>query len=52
MTLYSLFWVILIIAVIGIAFWYLKSRKKGGEVLPPTPPAPEPEEEKKEGPEV
>jgi len=45
----TFFWLILIVAVIGITFWYLKSRKKG---VTPTPPAPTPEEEKKEGPEV
>lgn len=31
MSLYILFWVILVVAVVGIIFWYLKSRGKGGE---------------------
>ena len=49
MSLYWLFWVILVVAVIGIIFWYLKSRGKGGgkESLPGTTV---PEEPKGEGP--
>lgn len=47
--IYWIFWIIVIVAVIGFVVLYLKSRRKeGGEKRVGVPPAPEPEEEKKE----
>ncbi len=51
MSLYWLFWVILVVAVVGIIFWYLKSRGKGGE-KESMPGTTTPEEPKEEGPET
>ena len=52
MSLYWLFWVILVVAVVGIIFWYLKSRGKGGEreSMPGTTVSEEPKEESSETP--
>lgn len=52
MSLNILFWVILVVAVVGIIFWYLKSKGKGGEKesMPGTTTPEEPKEQSSETP--